>query len=211
MEIYVVRPGDTLYGIARRFGVTIAELTNINQFINPAELVIGQAILIPVSPREPLRYTVAPGDTLFQIAQTFNTTVAAIVQANQIAYPNRIQVGTVLTIPGWSQTTYTVNPGDTLYQIANRFGVSVNLIARTNQITDPSRIFPGQTLIIPQPIAPATRRIIETMAYFQLTNLAGLSRTLAAISPYLTYGGLFQYPCVRYGRDHSCAQHSTGG
>ena len=194
MEIYVVRPGDTLYGIARRFGVTIAELINVNQFVNPAELVIGQAILIPVSPREPLRYTVAPGDTLFQIAQTFNTTVAAIAQANQIADPNRIMVGTVLTIPGWSQTTYTVSPGDTLYQIAGRFGVSINQIAETNQIADPSRIFPGQILIIPQPIAPATRRIIETMAYFQLTNLAGLGRTLAAISPYLTYGGLFQYP-----------------
>lgn len=194
MEIYVVRPGDTLFGIARRFGVTVAELININQFVNPAELVIGQAILIPVSPREPLRYTVAPGDTLFLIAQTFNTTVTAIAQANQIIDPNRIQAGAVLTIPGWSQTVYTVNPGDTLFLIANRFGVSVNLIAETNQIADPSRIFPGQILIIPQPIAPATRRVVETMGYFHLTNLAGLGRTLAAFSAYLTYGGLFQYP-----------------
>lgn len=194
MEIYVVRPGDTLYGIALRFGVTIAELININQFANPAQLVIGQAILIPVSPREPLRYTVAAGDTLFQIAQTFNTTVAAIAQANQIADPNRIQVGTILTIPGWSQTTYTVRSGDTLYLIANRFGIPINLIVRANQISDPSRIFTGQTLIIPQPVSPTARRIIETMGYFHLTNLAGLGRTLATFGRYFTYGGLFQYP-----------------
>ncbi len=194
MEIYVVRPGDTLFEIARRFGVTVAELININQFVNPAELVIGQAILIPVSPMEPLRYRVVAGDTLFQLAQTFNTTVAAIVQANQISNPNQIQVGTILTIPGWSQTTYTVRPGDTLFLIANRFGVPLNLIVKVNQITDPTRIFPGQVLTIPQPLTPPTKKNIETMGYFHFTNLNGLARTLSAISSYITYAGLFQYP-----------------
>lgn len=199
MEIYVVRPGDTLFAIARRFGVSLTELINVNQPVNPEELIIGQAILIPTPSPEPLRYRVAPGDTLFQIAQTFNTTVAAIVQANQIPDPNQIQVGAVLTLPGWSQTSYTVRPGDTLYSIAGRFGVSLNLIAEVNQITDPSRIFPGQTLIIPQRVPAMMRTVIETMGFFHLTNLAGLARSLSAISPYLTYGGLFQYPISAMG------------
>lgn len=193
MEIYVVRSGDTLYGIAQRFGVTLNELITINQLVNPEELVIGQAILIPVSPTEPLRYRVAPGDTLFQLAQIFNTTVAAIVQANQIADPNRIQVGTMLTIPGWSQATYTVRPGDTLYLIAQRFGTPLDLLVKVNQVADPSRIFPGQVLTIPQSGA-SIKRTIETMGYFHFTNLAGLTRSLSMISPFLTYGGLFQYP-----------------
>lgn len=193
MEIYVVRPGDTLYGIAQRFGVTLSELISINQLVNPEELIIGQAILIPVAPTEPLRYRVAPGDTLFQLAQIFNTTVAAIVQANQIADPNRIQVGTMLIIPGWSQTTYTVRPGDTLYLIAQRFGVPLNLLVKVDQIADPSQIIPGQILTIPQTGA-SIKRTIETMGYFHFTNLTGLNRSLSMISPYLTYGGLFQYP-----------------
>ncbi len=193
MEIYVVRPGDTLFEIARRFGVQLAELISVNQLVNPEELVIGQTILIPVPPVEPLRYRVAPGDTLFQLAQIFNTTVTAIVQTNQIPDPNRIQVGTILTIPGWSQTIYTVRPGDTLYLIAGRFGIPLNLLVKVNQITDPFRIFPGQTLVIPQSIPLMTKTEIETMGYFHFTNLAGLSRSLSVISPYLTYGGLFQY------------------
>lgn len=194
LEIYVIRPGDTLFTIARRFGVSLNSLINVNQLVNPAELIIGQAILIPTPQPEPLQYRVIPGDTLSQIAQTFNTTVAAIVQANQISDPNQIQVGAVLTIPGWSQASYTVRAGDTLYRIAADFGTSINLIAKVNQISDPSRIFPGQTLIIPQPISAPPKTVIETMGYFHFTNLNGLARSLSAISPYVTYGGLFQYP-----------------
>ena len=106
MQIYTVQPGDTLYQIALRSGVSLSELVNLNQLPNPEQLVIGQAILIPVPPPEPLRYTVAAGDTLFQLAQIFGTTVTALVQANNIPDPNRIQVGTVLIIPGWSQQIF---------------------------------------------------------------------------------------------------------
>jgi spore germination protein len=200
LEIYVIRPGDTLFAIARRFGVSLSSLININQLVNPEELIIGQAILIPTPQPEPLRYRVTPGDTLFQIAQTFNTTVAAIVQTNQIPDPDRIQAGAVLTIPGWSQATYTVRAGDTLYQIAAGYGTSINLIAKVNQISDPSRIFPGQTLIIPQPSSAPLKTVIETMGYFHFTNLNGLARSLAVIGPYITYGGLFQYPISATGQ-----------
>ena len=195
MEIYVVQPGDNLFLIARRFGVTVAALQAVNQFPNPDQLVVGQAILIPTPTPEPLRYTVAPGDTLYQLAQLFNTTVAAIVSANNITDPNRIQVGTVLVIPGWSQLTYTVQPGDTLFQIASRHNSTVNLIARVNRITDPNRIAVGQVLIIPQPVAPPLpKETIETLAFIQFPNLSGLERTLQQIGRYITYGALFQFP-----------------
>ena len=194
MEIYVIRPGDTLYAIAVRFGVPLSEIINTNRFPNPDQLASGQAILIPTAAVEPLRYTIAPGDTLFQLAQVFNTTVAAIAAANQIPDPNRIQVGAELIIPGWSQTSYVVRSGDTLFQIANRFGVSLDLLIRVNRITDPSRIFPGQILNIPQARPQVTKRTIETMGYFQFTNLAGLARSLETIGSFITYGGLFQFP-----------------
>ncbi len=194
MEIYVIQPGDTLFTIAQRFGVSLQALINLNQLPNPERLVPGQAILIPVTPPTPLRYTVVAGDTLYLLAQLFNTTVNELVRVNNIADPNRIQVGTVLTIPGWSQVPYTVSSGDTLYQIANRFNTPLNLIVKVNQIANPALIFPGQVLIIPIAVPPVIKTSIETFAYFQLTNLNALERSLANIGPYITYGALFQFP-----------------
>jgi len=199
VEIYVVQPGDTLYRIAQRFGTTVAALQELNRFPNPDQLVIGQAILIPSPAATPLQYTVVRGDTLYLLAQTFDTTVAAIAQANNIVDPNRINVGDRLFIPGWSQQTYTVRSGDTLYQIANNFGIPLNLLIKTNNITNPSLIYPGQILIIPQRGTVPDRQDIETMAYFQLTNLSGLERSLAEMGQYITYGVMFQYPVTPQG------------
>ncbi len=195
MEIYVVRSGDTLERIARRYGLTAAALQAVNQLPNPDQLVVGQAILIPTGAPEVLRYTVQRGDTLSVIAQTFNTTVTAIAQANQITNPNLLNVGQVLTIPGWSQVRYTVRAGDTLSQIASRYNVTVNQLAKVNAIANPSLINVGQVLIIPQPgPAVAPKSTIEVFAYVQTANLSGLERSLAQIGRYWTYGSIFQFP-----------------
>jgi spore germination protein len=193
MEIYVVQSGDTLFTIARKTGATVDAIQNVNQLPNPGQLVVGQTLLIPTPPVEALRYTAQRGDTLYLIAGNFNTTVNAIVQANNIPDPNRIQAGMALTIPGWSQVRYTVRPGDTLYLIAGRYNVPVNLIAKVNGITDPSRIYPGQTLVIPLPVPPIVPVEIETLAYFNLLNMSALTTALAGIGPYITFGAIFNY------------------
>lgn len=193
--IYVVQPGDTLFTIARQTGTTVADLQQINKFPNPDQLVVGEAILIPTPIPEPLQYTVVSGDILYRIAETYGTTVNAIIQANNITNPDQIQVGTVLRIPGWSQQTYTVQPGDTLYQIANSYGVPWELIARTNHLSDTGLIYPGQNLIIPIPPRPD----IETLGYFQLVNLSGMERSLTEMGQYITYGAIFEYPVTPEG------------
>lgn len=199
MEIYVVQPGDTLFAIARRFNTTVTAIQALNQFPNPDQLVIGQAILIPTSQLAPLQYTVVAGDTLFQLAQLFETSVAAFVQTNNLVNPNLINIGTVLIIPGWSQISYSVRQGDTLYQIAQRYGVSLELIVKVNQNANPELIYPGQILIIPQRVSLPAKRPIETFGYFFLYNLAGLERSLTSIAPYITYGGLYEYPITSEG------------
>ena len=54
MQIYIVRAGDSLYAIARRFGTSVEELTRLNQIADPSRLVIGQSLIVP-GPAEDVR------------------------------------------------------------------------------------------------------------------------------------------------------------
>jgi tyrosinase len=95
------------------------------------------------------KYIVRSGDTLSAVAARFRVTLAALVGANaQIADPDRIFPGQVITIPGSSPAPgpeYVVQSGDTLNAIAKRFGVGLAALEAANpQIADPNRIFPGR-------------------------------------------------------------------
>jgi len=104
---YTVRPGDTLFFIAQRFGTTVDAILAINpQITNPSAIFPGQVICVPtapppgVCPPNTFAYTVQPGDTLFFIAQRFGTTVNAILAVNpQITNPSLIFPGQVICIP----------------------------------------------------------------------------------------------------------------
>ena len=91
---YTVQAGDTLSGIASRFGTTYQELARINNISNPNLIYVGQVIKInEVSSNT---YTVQKGDTLSEIAQKYNTTVSELAQKNGIADINKIYIGQVL-------------------------------------------------------------------------------------------------------------------
>ncbi|HOA96804.1 LysM peptidoglycan-binding domain-containing protein [Acetivibrio saccincola] len=101
-------------------------------------------------------YIVRPGDTLASIANRFNTTVAAIVRANNIENPDLIYPGQRLIIPRMPMQpgpgfprVYIVQPGDTLFSIANRFNVSLQRLIAVNRIENPDIIYPGMRIIIP--------------------------------------------------------------
>jgi LysM repeat protein len=109
-----------------------------------------------------VRISVAPGDTLENLAARYNTTAAQIAQANCLLTSSLV-VGygiyvpyippTVTFIPcgpfpGWV-LGYTVQPFDTLYHIATLYGTSVFDMQRANCIPVASRIFAGQQLWVP--------------------------------------------------------------
>ena len=97
MEIYVVKSGDTLYSIARRFSVSMEDLIYVNQLQNPAVLAEGQALVIPVSD---VRHTVLRGESLYSIARGYGVSVEALRRANPwLGASSRIYPGQVLTIP----------------------------------------------------------------------------------------------------------------
>lgn len=95
--IYTVKRGDTLSGIAAKYGTTYQELAAYNGISNPNIISMGQKIKIPGTGA--VTHTVARGDTLSAIARKYGSTVSAIAKANNIANVNIIHVGQVLTIP----------------------------------------------------------------------------------------------------------------
>ncbi len=79
MEIYVVKSGDTLYGIARRFFVSMDEIIYANQLKDPGVLAVGQALVIPLYD---ISHTVSRGESLYSIARRYGVSVEAIRRAN---------------------------------------------------------------------------------------------------------------------------------
>ncbi|WP_079508663.1 LysM peptidoglycan-binding domain-containing protein [Mesobacillus jeotgali] len=93
-------------------------------------------------------HVVNSGDTLWRIAQDYQTTISQIILANEVDDPNVLVVGQSLVIPE-NNREYVVQQGDSLWAIASRYGVSLQDLASRNNITDPSLIFVGQMLQIP--------------------------------------------------------------
>lgn len=104
--IHVVKPGETLYSIARLYGVAPAAIARANGITNPNLIYVGQRLVIPVSqPTGGGRvHIVRAGETLFRIAARYGVDVWAIARLNGITNLNRIYVGQRLIIPGAAPT-----------------------------------------------------------------------------------------------------------
>lgn len=109
--IYTVKPGDTLWGISRTYGVTINQIEKINNIRNPDLIYPGEKIRITsisqtessqnqniTPPSSLINYVVKRGDTLSGIALRYGTTVEDIVRLNNIKNPNLIYVGQIIKI-----------------------------------------------------------------------------------------------------------------
>ena len=165
---YTVRRGDTLSGIAARYGITVAALMRANG-LGSYLIYTGQRLVIPGGSTASSgtsqtgsgqTYTVRRGDTLSGIAARHGTTTAALMRANGLS-SYIIYTGQRLVIPGRSGSTarsgasrtgsgqnYTVRRGDTLFGIATRYGTTVAAIMQVNNLGS-TVIYSGQRLVIP--------------------------------------------------------------
>jgi murein DD-endopeptidase MepM/ murein hydrolase activator NlpD len=97
LERYKVRDGDTLTGIASRFGVSMMTVWWANKLESKDSLKVGQTLVIP--PVNGLIVTVQAGDTLQSLAREHKITTEEIVEVNELDDTNLI-VGQVLVLPG---------------------------------------------------------------------------------------------------------------
>ena len=184
---YVVKSGDTLWSIAKKYGVSVDELKEKNN-LNSNALSINQVLLIPTVlekvPEEETGeyYTVVSGDTLYSIANKYRLTVDELKSLNNLS-SNLLSVGQRLlvkpTTTSTTEETYTVKKGDNLYQIALQFDTTVDALKTLNGLTS-NLLSIGQVLKIP---SSSSNEIVYTVVsgdnLYQIARRFGT--TVAAI------------------------------
>jgi membrane-bound lytic murein transglycosylase D len=159
---HYVRRGETVGGIARRYGTSISAIARANNLGRRYLIRVGQRLKIPgrgirytsSQPRsltkegEKLVYSVKKGDSLYIIAKAFNTTVQGIKKQNNLQ-SNMLRVGQKLVIQAGTPTgaiPYIVKSGDTPYKIAKKYGMNLSALLALNGLSTRSKIYPGQQL-----------------------------------------------------------------
>ena len=137
---YTVKAGDTLYGIASKYGISVDELKAQNNLTSNT-LTIGEVLVIPEievpeTPDENV-YIVKSGDTLYSIANKYGMTVNELKSLNNLT-SDALSIGQELVVSEGNAATleaYTVKAGDTLYSIANKYGLTVSELKLLNNLS----------------------------------------------------------------------------
>lgn len=117
MIIYVVKRGDSVYSIARRYGMKPAKIVADNALTDPNKLAVGQALVLNTGT---IPYTVKKGDTLYSLARTYGVTVGQIKASNPEIQGNKIYVGQEINIPVESKKLRTINVNGFAFPGTNR-------------------------------------------------------------------------------------------
>ncbi|MET0297173.1 MAG: LysM peptidoglycan-binding domain-containing protein [Microbacterium sp.] len=179
-ETYTVVGGDTVSGIAARFGLRTDDvlalngLSMSNSLIRPGQVLrlTGASAATPAAAPTPAAsgtYVVQAGDTVSAIAQRHGLPIAAVFDANGLDWASIIYPGQKLAIPGSVASapapaepppapggSHVVSAGDTISSIAGAHGVSTQAVLDANSLGWASIIYPGQTLAIPGALVPAS-------------------------------------------------------
>lgn len=149
---YTIQPGDTLSGIASKYGTTEAAIQSANNIKNANKIYAGQTIRIPGGGTS-TTYTVQSGDTLSHIASRYNTTVPALQKLNGISNKDVIYAGQTLKVKGAAKKAskpkaqyHTVRSGDNVSYLASKYGSSQSQIVKWNKLASADKIYVGQKL-----------------------------------------------------------------
>ena len=163
-----VKPGETLSGIANKYGVKTTKIARANRINKNSVLATGRVLKIPYSKRvatarkkksskvkQPaiVQHTVRRGDSIWNIAQKYGSTVSAIRTRNNLR-STVLSIGQVLKVPTDQSAdtngviVYNVKKGDSPIIIAKRFSMPLKRFLNINHLTPHSKIYPGQQVYV---------------------------------------------------------------
>ncbi len=169
--VYTVAPGDTVCGVAQRYGVKCRALLAANGLTSGSVLSVGRRLVIPGALAETRggdTYTVKKGDSACGVASRYGVSCDTLLAANELSQQDLIYPGQTLRIPrqlntatgtGRQQSStrktlkttvvvYRVKQGDSACRIAARLGVSCEALLTDNRLGRRSVIHPGQKLLV---------------------------------------------------------------
>ena len=163
-----VKPGETLSGIANQYGVKTTKIARVNRINKNSVLAEGRILKIPYSKRvatakkkkstkvkQPtiVQHNVRRGDSIWNIAQKYGSTVSAIRTRNNLQ-STVLSIGQVLKVPTDQSAdtngtiVYNVKKGDNPIIIAKRFSMPLKRFLDINHLTPRSKIYPGQQVYV---------------------------------------------------------------
>lgn len=150
-DIYIVKKGDTLWDIAKKYNMSVNKLKEINN-LSTNNLKISQTLKITPNINESsikndeIIYIVKKGDNLYNIANKYNTSVSKIKSLNNLS-TDVLQINQKLKIPS-NFKKYVVVKGDNLYDLAKKYDTSVSNLKKVNNLNS-TVLQVGQELLIP--------------------------------------------------------------
>jgi len=167
--LHTVRSGETLGAIARRYRTSVGRIMQANNLRSSHLIRAGTRLRIPghgsvvaAQPQQPAAppassvHSVVKGDSLWNIANRYGTTVQQIMALNGLS-SSALQIGQRLRIPGHAPTplpdvsrlnTYQVKRGDSPFTIAQKHNMPLDRFLQINRLTNQSKIYPGQEVYI---------------------------------------------------------------
>lgn len=191
---YIIQPGDTIYHLAQLFGTSVEAIAAANPQIDPDLIYVGRTLCIPerrVCGEGTFAYVIQPGDTVYRLAQRFETTVADILQLNPGLDPMRLATGQTVCIPEVispivcpaGSSPYVTQENDTLASLALRQHVRPEAIELINPDVDFARLEAGMALCLPTMAAAQEEPIAAPEAEEAVTEEAVTTAAAAEPNP----------------------------
>lgn len=177
--LHKVTAGETLYGISKRYNVTVEQILEFNATADGG-LEIGQVLKVPYIPRVVKKVTdgtvhrVTEKETLFSISRQYGVTVDELKEWNKLADAN-LSLGQELIVRKKSQaqtqptaefrsqkTVHTVVGGETLFSISRQYGITVDQLRSWNSLAD-NELKVGQLLFVAAPAKNEPTNQVKTV------------------------------------------------
>jgi murein DD-endopeptidase MepM/ murein hydrolase activator NlpD len=156
--VYVVQEGDTLWGIAQRFGISWEDLANENDISDPGQIVAGVELIIPgLQGVDGVLTTVGVpfGENFRSLTRRYNIPVESMIRLNHITSPGELYLGGNIIVPQSSLDSsigdrISLTSGGTLLEIAAAHGENTWALVERNNLAGSWGNIPGEVFYIPR-------------------------------------------------------------